>query len=146
MEERSSAGGSSASVTEQVSWNLAQSITMQLANLLQKGSTHFLNGNLVACFYTFKEIKILIFADLKENERERLNDLEEKFYKTSACFQIEYLRTRIAPEFYKKLKNSDSISRHEANKVIEKYRESIISLLANYGYLIGKKEDTGRMF
>ena len=133
-------------VTDQVSWNLAQQIIMQIGNLLQTASSAFLRGSLASCFYHYQEVKILIFADINDKEKKILSELEEKFYSSCGSLNKDAIRVSVRPELFSKLEPYISQHKNTSSFILREYRETIISLLAKYGYHIAKKEDTGRMF
>lgn len=133
------------SETEQVSWNLAEQIILQIGNLMQQATVTFLKGNISACFFHYKEIKLLVFADLNDEERERLIKLEKEFNSNSVYLNQELLG-RLNKEVYHKIQSKIIEGIEKANSSLQEYRETLVKLLSKYGYHISKKEATNKMF
>lgn len=112
---------SGSSGEEKSAWNLSQQIIFQIANLLQSTSRAYLAGDLQGAFFKVREVKILIYSALNPSERKFLADLESKIA-TSRKLKLKY---------------------HEA---IMEYREQMMILLDKYGYGVGKKKDSTKMF
>lgn len=136
MEDNRSSGS-----TDQVSWNLSSMLIKHIALLLQRSSNQYARGDYIACFISLKEIRFLIYADLTGPEVEVLRILEGKINE-QANKSIKVTPrgfSQMAKEDYTKIMSS-------TNKDLTEYREEIMELLGDKGYLIAKKKDSGRMF
>ena len=70
-------------VEEQVSWNLSQEISSQIASLIRLSRTAIMNGNVLRCYFLCKELRLLINHHLKEKEVNTSNVLERLINDTS---------------------------------------------------------------
>lgn len=100
---------------EQAAWNLSVAFLQEMSEHLYKASRWHLIGKLRQCLAEMREVKMLIFADLSKDELRNLTLLEGKI-------------------------TSSSTSK-DMNIHLYQYRETIMTLLAKYGYSIGKKAD-----
>ncbi len=99
-----------------VSWNLGQSIIMELSALLQRANGLYLKGKIVKWFFTLKAIKFRIIPKLSEEERKTLT-------------KQEYMIRRAK---FKDIRVS----------YIERYNEMIMDLLKKKGFYPKDLEDS----
>ncbi len=106
---------------EKSAWNLSQQVIFQIANLLQHASYHFVHGRLDKCYWSTREIRMLIHADLTVDEVKSLKTFERSI-------------------------NKNKYNQNLSNYYLSEYREQVINMLSKYGYLVAKKQDATRMF
>lgn len=133
---------------DQAAWNLSQTIINQIGVLLQKSSDNFRAGRLQSSFYDTKEIRLLIHADLKPDERKLLDDLESdvaKYLKQwKLCMLNEEEKVGLS------IRNTSQSNLLDIRRLhgdaIKKYRENIMEKMSKYGYLVAKKKEVSVMF
>ena len=101
--------------TQQVSWNLSQSIIMEIGNLLQRANTYYLSGHLDQWFFSLKAIKMRFIQSLEPKEREELAELELNII-SMGSFKLAMIQ-------------------------VENYNERIMDLLQRYGYAMKLRDD-----
>jgi uncharacterized ubiquitin-like protein YukD len=110
---------------EQVAWNLASQLLMEIGNLLNHANSHFLNGRIDLAFYNLKAVKFRIIQNLKPEERKKFTEIEKDLAK-----EIE----EDEEESTIKISNKGEV-------LFEKYNELLMDSLEKYGYTIKKQED-----
>lgn len=120
-------------------WNLSSHLIQQIGYLLQSASSHYRNGDFQNSFFDTQEVRLLIHNDLTSVEDKQLDKLETNIHKavrliTKLNYESEGQDPRIT-----KIK---VVHTHYLNK----YRKLISELLGKYGYGMGKKEDSSKMF
>lgn len=138
-------------VEEQVSWNLSQEISSQIASLLRTGRRHAINGNGLGCYFAYKEITILITHHFKPEQKGNVDKLEKAI--DQVCLKIKSFifsdeEEDDAFEITSDKKNTRMRLHDLKNKkylLIEKYRKLILNLLDSYGYLMERKEESSSM-
>ena len=115
--------------TDQSAWNLSQADILLMSEFLRRAASQSLNGLIVDCYYTTKEIRFLIHTDLKKDEDTALDKLENDI-------QQRIGKARIG--------NPTAIK--ELGNYLIKYRKYIRELLGKYGYLMTKKEDSAKLY
>ena len=139
-------------IEEQVSWNLSQEISNQIASLIGTGRRFSLNGSPMDSYFIFKEIRLLINHHFTKPQRDKLNLLEKLI--NSAEIKIKNLvSTADDEDEYETGINNNKIRRSKLillnNKrflLVERYRRTIMKMLDEYGYLMERKRDATQMF
>ncbi len=116
-------------VVDQSAWNLSQADILLMSELWRKATTESLHGDAVSCYYTSKEIRLLIHTDLKQAEDRILDDLEKNIQEDMV-----------------KAAGGDRISKNRIGNNLIKYRKYIREVLGKYGYLMTKKEDSSKLY
>ena len=139
-------------IEEQVSWNLSQEISGQIASLIRTGRRYAISGDVLNSFFMFKEIRLLINHHLNSKEIEKVEDLEDAINRVN----IEMRQLSIFEEDDFEFDDDGSRQRGIKLKLIvlknkrlelnEKYRRKILDLLDSYGYLMERKKDSAHMF
>lgn len=113
-------------ITKEVSWNASQGIIFQISNLLDTATKRYLEGKNKEWFFRLKAIKMRIIQSLESGERKELKEKEGEIEKLFSSNKI--------------------IDKVKITSAIERYNELLMDFLDEYGYLIQKKTDMGRMF
>lgn len=141
-------------VEEQVSWNLSQEISSQIASLIRLSRTAIMNGNVLRCYFLCKELRLLINHHLKEKEVNTSNVLERLINDTSLKIKAlgfieeddEYEFDENADINNNKIKLELTILNNRRFLLVEKYRRLLHKLLDSYGYMMERKSDASTMF
>jgi len=125
---------------EQSAWNLSQSLIMQIGETIRRASSKWINGHHRDSYFMWQEIKIFIWTDLNDKEKERLKNIEGSVAHMERKFKLavrEGAEDKIKPDL-----NS---LRNKILGLIMSYRLAIMEMLGKYGYLIGRKLDSKRI-
>lgn len=141
-------------VEEQVSWNLSQEISSQIASLIRLSRTAIMNGNVLRCYFLCKELRLLINHHLKPKEVNTSNLLERLINDTSLKIKSlgfieeddEYEFDENADINNNKIKLELTILNNRRFLLVEKYRRLLHKLLDSYGYMMERKSDASTMF
>lgn len=118
---------------EESSWNLAQWLIMELADLLKRANNFYIKRQFKEAFFCMHAIRYRISANLLEEEMQQLQSLEEQINK-------EIILSKPADGFNNfTQENYAAINR--LTKLYGTYNDNIMKSLKKYGYLIPPKED-----
>lgn len=133
-------------IAEQVSWNLSESIIQQIGELLHQSRTAYLNGELDKCFYAVREIIFLIYADLNEDERNKIEDMRKRFLEYHKLSRVPNIKIKkILEKQYGEVPDFVDL-KAKADEELAELRKYLMILLDANGYTIQKKQETQRMF
>jgi len=143
-----------AKTEEQVSWNLSQEISSQIASLIRLSRAAIMNGNVLRCYFLCKELRLLINHHLKPAEVDTSNVLERLINDTSLKIRSlgfveeddEYEFDENANINNNKIKLKLTILNNRRFLLVEKYRRLLHKLLDSYGYMMERKSDDSTMF
>lgn len=133
-------------ITEQVSWNLSESIILQIGDLLQQARNSYLRGDLERCFYAVREIIFLIYADLSDEERGKIEEMRKNFLEYYRLSRVPNLKVRKILEKQNGGMPDFVELKRKADEELSELRKYLMILLDANGYTIQKKEETKRMF
>lgn len=108
------------STVDQVEWNLSAALIAEIQSLLSISSRLYLAGNLKKAFWSLKAVKFRFIQSLDAEERKKLKTIEQNFKR-----------------------NNDN--KNKMAYLYDRYTESIMDLLQEYGYLIPLKKDHTRI-
>ena len=125
---------------DQVQWNLAQAITMEIANLRVKANSHFVRREVDKSFECLMAMRMTCNYVIEETQAKELDTLEND------CLElINQLNTEVKGFVDKKVFSGKLNAR---NKLYLKYREYsnlLQKILDDYGFLGGRKADPTKM-
>jgi len=139
------------STEEQVNWNLSQKISEQIDILLRAGRKNSVLGNVLECFFMFKEIRLLINHHLNPEQLGAVDKLEDNI--NFATIKIKKLGIIEDDDFefdgdsskIHRVKRKLIQLRNDRILLVERYRKSVLRLLDAYGYLMERKTDSSYM-
>lgn len=124
---------------QQVEWNLSSGLIQEISELLASSNRHYINGRYSKAYSYLKAVKSRVIQNLGSKERKRFLKIEKLLCK------------HISVGFHTKA-NSDvkrkdiALSQTKAVFLIDKYNEELMDCLDKYGYLIGRKKDSKKIF
>ena len=125
---------------KKVSWNASEGLIMELSNRRSMANTHFISGNIKKAFNTLISIKQSVIQSFKEEERETLKKIENKFSQISPAL-VQSLSSSFNKSSRKLYINAYKL----AIKFYSEYNDNLMDLLESYGYLIGEQSDASKM-
>jgi len=138
---------------EQVSWNLSQEISTQIASLIRLSRTAIMSGNVLRCYFICKELRLLINHHLKpKEERPIVNKLERAINDVSLKIKSLGIVEEDDEYEFDEYSNNDKIKielmslNNQRFLLVERYRRFLHHLLDTYGYLMERKSDSSQMF
>lgn len=131
---------------KQVSWNLSEQFTWQIFSQIQAGSRKFMMGDVMGCYFNFKEIAILVDYILEDDEKKILEELENKINEQNIKM-IKNMREEFEnEEDERKMRENMTMLRNDLGKEVNVYRKTVLKLLDNYNFLVSRKKDSKRLF
>jgi len=117
---------------DQVSWNLGEQIIFEIAGLLKGSSRCYVKKEYANAFDNLKAIKLRISADLRDNELEAFQELEDSMYllRKTATSKKGFGVSQEAME-----------SGFKLWKELDKYNLLLMKALKKYGYAVPLKKD-----
>lgn len=134
--------------TEDLSaWNLSYDLIQQIGALLKSSSVHYRNGDPLKCFFDVREIKLLIYSDLSQEEVDALTLIENDFWKIRRIIQSLQKKVMQDEEDFRGEESEDAKKQIKKfnnlwNSKLINFREYIMLCLSRYGYLISKQKDS----
>ncbi|MGA2130632.1 MAG: hypothetical protein ABSG05_03425 [Candidatus Pacearchaeota archaeon] len=122
--------------SQEVAWNLSQAIIEQIAIILNAATNNYIRYNFETCFRNLKAIRMIIVANLKQDEREKFVEKEKELNNTFGLQVTTYSGFNLS----KKVEFSKNYG-SELIKNLDSYSELLMDTLKKYGYLIPPKED-----
>jgi len=125
---------------DQVQWNLAQAITMEIANLRVKANSHFVKREVDKSFECLMAMRMTCNYVIEQNEGDQLDKLENECLELINNLNVE-VKGFVDKESFKEKATA-------RNKLYLKYREYsnlLQKILDAYGFLGGRKADPTKM-
>lgn len=125
---------------DQVQWNLAQAITMELANLRVKANAHFIKRQIDKSFECLMAMRMTCNYVIDSTNSESLDDLENQ------CLELINKLNKEVSGFNEPSNYQERLEWR--NSLYQKYREYsnlLQKILDDYGFLGGRKADPTKM-
>jgi len=123
-----------------VSWNAAQGIIMEISNRRSLANSYFIQNNLNKALSTLISMKQSVVQSFKKEDREKLEQIENKFHKVSNCLSLGAVNS-----FNKDIREASKLARNIASKLYREYNDLLMDLLQDKGYLVGQQVDSSKM-
>lgn len=120
-------------VSQQVAWNLGSSLIMQISNLLQNASNHFIAGRIGSAFTIMQAIRLIVDQDLDAEERQEIIKQEKK-----AASIMNHSDVYRGFEIDHKKKTSF----FQGRQIYLDYHNQIMAALKKHSYTVPAKQDT----
>lgn len=123
-------------VSQEVAWNLSQAIIDEIALRLSHAVNDYIHYDFESCFRNLKAIKMIVIANLDDEEREEFLGMEIELGKLLGGMS----NVKSGFQIHKQLK----FSKENGTSILQKldeYSEFLMDTLKDYGYLIPPKED-----
>ena len=119
---------------DKTSWNIASAQAQHVSELLKKSTNLYLKGDLGNWFWTLSALRELVNYDLKEKERDELDEMETELSKLHS----QYVRLK---NLEVELRNHDFfLVKSEFAKKIKNYQRKIMDLLKTLGFFPAKED------
>lgn len=103
-------------------------------------------GDVMGCYFNFKEIAILVDYILEDDEKKILEELENKINEQNIKM-IKNMREEFEnEEDERKMRENMTMLRNDLGKEVNVYRKTVLKLLDNYNFLVSRKKDSKRLF
>jgi len=123
-----------------VSWNAAEGIIQEISNRRTMANSFFIQNNINKAFSTLISMKQSVIQSFPQEDRVKLEDLEQQFHKISGM-----LPSGASNSFNPKIREANKLANRIATKLYPKYNDLLMDLLQKKGYLVGQKSDSSRM-
>jgi hypothetical protein len=116
---------------EQVGWNLAQFIVLQLSELLHGASTNYISGNYIKAFSYLRALRLRITPVLSIDERTNsIKKEKEIFQNISIAISKGFISTE-----------QNQTARERVFILYGDYNDFLMDLLKKYNFYVPTKED-----
>lgn len=120
----------------QVSWNLSESLILQISNLLQNATNNFINGKIGNAFTSMQAIRLIINQDLISSE---IKDLDKKEKEAALMINYNQVYRGFAVDGNKQTYFFKGREKYLA------YHHAIMAALKLHGYSIPSRPDSKRL-
>lgn len=129
-----------AELTDKRSWNLSQYWIQNINGSLLKAHKFWANDRPDLSFTFFREAKLKVIPNLKEDQREKLKKKEIEIKKIIAEYTSKKAQLGSFPDPKTEL---ELIGKplEEAKQALEEYNEILLDLMDEYELLLSRKED-----
>ena len=125
---------------EQVQWNLAQAITMEIANLRVKANYHFIKREIDKSFECLMAMRLTFNYVIEKKDTEELNKLEGE------CLNlINQVNKEIGGFGDKSSSKEKANARSKLYENYKLYSNRLQRILDDYGFFGGRKADPTKM-
>lgn len=125
--------------TEQVEWNMAQLLTMEISRLRVEANRAFVQRNYPKHVESIISMKMTTQHCFSKQQRDELQKLEDKIF---PLLNITGIETAFDPS-KEELKQRAMTG---LRKLCMEYDSEVMTLLDRYGFLGDKKKDSSRIF
>lgn len=125
---------------DQVQWNLAQAITMEIANLRVKANSYFIRRQIDKSFECLMAMRMTCNYVIEETQGNELDELE------NICLELINKVNKEPLGFTQVISSKEKLAAR--NTLYKKYREysnKLQRVLDDYGFLGGRKADPTKM-
>lgn len=125
---------------DQVQWNLAQAITMEIANLRVKANAYFIRRQIDKSFECLMAMRMTCNYVIEETQGSELDELE------NTCLELINIVNKEPLGFTEVISSKEKLEAR--NTLYQKYREysnKLQRVLDDYGFLGGRKADPTKM-
>ena len=125
---------------EQVQWNLAQAITMEIANLRVKANAHFIRREVDKSFECLMAMRMTCNYVITKDQSDELDKLENECLKL-----INKVNKEVRGFGALSLSKEKLEARNELYQKYRQYSNLLQKILDDYGFLGGRKADPTKM-